>query len=119
LPKRSLKKWQTGEDAAALFLKNKGIKIISRNFRYRGGEVDIVALEGETLIFIEVKTWSSYGIEALEQGLDKKKQRRIIETAKYFLSAHREYRYMAVRFDVIFIAPQGITHLASAFMERV
>ena len=108
-----------GENTAALFLENKGMRIICRNFRHRGGEVDIIALDGETLVFVEVKTWSSYGIEALEYGLNHKKQRRIIETAKYFLSVHREYRYMAVRFDVVFIAAQGITHLASAFAESV
>jgi putative endonuclease len=112
-------KGRAGEDEAALFLEKKGMKIISRNFRYRGGEIDIIALEEDKLVFVEVKTWSVYGIESLEQGLDAKKQRRIIETAKYFLSSHREYRYMAVRFDVVFIAPKGITHLVSAFMERV
>jgi len=112
-------KGRIGEDEAALFLANLGMKIIRRNFRYRSGEIDIIALDGDTVVFIEVKTWSVYGIEALEQGLDTKKQYRIIETAKYFLSSHREYRYMAVRFDVVFIAPKGITHLVSAFMERV
>ena len=112
-------KGREGEEAAVIFLENKGMRIINRNYRHRGGEVDIIALDQETLVFIEVKTWSSYGIEALEHGLDEKKQRRIIETAKYFLSVHREYRYMAVRFDVVFIAAQGITHLASAFVERV
>ena len=115
MPHKGLK----GETAAVLFLENKGMKIICRNFRHKGGEVDIIALDGETLVFVEVKTWSSYGIDALEQGLDRKKQYRIIESAKYFLSVHREYRYMAVRFDVIFISTQGITHLASAFMECV
>jgi putative endonuclease len=108
-----------GEAAAALYLEGKGMEIIERNFRSKKGEVDIIALEGETLVFVEVKAWSTLGIDALEQGLDKKKQSRIIETAKYFLSIHRKYRYMAIRFDVVFIAPQGITHLASAFMERV
>ncbi|MDR2618714.1 MAG: YraN family protein [Treponema sp.] len=112
-------KGKEGEAAAALFLENKGFRILERNFRSRQGEVDLIALDGETVVFIEVKAWSTLGIEALEQGLDEKKQRRIIETAKYFLSSHREYKYMAVRFDVVFVAPQGITHLASAFMERV
>jgi putative endonuclease len=112
-------KGKEGEAAAALFLENKGFRILERNFRFRQGEVDLVALDGETVVFIEVKAWSTLGIEALEQGLNEKKQRRIIETAKYFLSSHREYKYMAVRFDVVFVAPQGITHLASAFMERV
>jgi putative endonuclease len=127
---------KAGEDRAAAFLEGKGMKIIARNVRARGkilesdpspggggfslgGEIDIIALDGENLVFIEVKNWSRYGIDALEQGIDKKKQRRIIETAKYFLSQNREYRYMAVRFDIIFITPQGLTHLVSAFTEYV
>jgi putative endonuclease len=113
------KKGVSGEDAAAAFLEKKGLKILERNFRFHSGEVDIIALEGETLVFVEVKAWSAYGIDALEQGLDKRKQRRIIETAKHFLSIYRNYIYMAVRFDVVFVTPQGITHLASAFAEQV
>ena len=110
---------KTGEDAAAAFLEAKGYKIIARNYRFRRGEVDIIALDGEILVFAEVKSWSAYGIDALEQGLDQKKQRRIIETAKHFLFIYRNYRYMTVRFDLVFVAPQGITHLASAFVEQV
>ena len=110
---------RSGEDAAVLFLEKKGLSVICRNFRHRGGEIDIIAQEKETLVFVEVKSWSVLSIDALEYGIDIKKQRRIIETAKYFLSVHRKYRYMAVRFDVIFITPQGNTHLESAFTERV
>ena len=110
---------RSGEDSAAKYLDEKGMEIICRNFRYRGGEIDIIALDNETLVFIEVKTWSVYGIDALEHGINRKKQQRIIETAKYFLLVNRKYRYMAIRFDVIFVAPGGITHLASAFTERV
>jgi len=112
-------KGRAGEAAAASFLEEKGMLILKKNFRYSRGEVDIVALEGETIVFVEVKTWSHFGIDALEQALDIKKQRKIIETSKYFLSKYRKYRYMAIRFDVIFISPEGITHLASAFTERV
>jgi len=81
--------------------------------------VDIIAREGGTLVFAEVKAWGAYGIESLEWAVDARKQRRIIETAKHFLASHRQYRYMAVRFDVVFVSPQGITHLASAFTEQV
>ncbi|GHU05332.1 UPF0102 protein [Spirochaetia bacterium] len=108
-----------GEDRAAAALEEAGMTIITRNFRSPMGEVDIVALDGETIVFAEVKAWSSYGIENLEYGINQKKQRRIIETAKYFLSIYRKYNYMTVRFDVVFIGPDAITHLASAFMERV
>ena len=118
-------KGRAGEEAAASFLEQKGMKVLERNFRSRTGEVDIIALDKdpngnqETLVFVEVKAWSTYGIDALEQSLNAKKRHKIIETSKYFLSLHREYRYMAIRFDVIFISPDGITHLASAFTERV
>ena len=113
------KKGKTGEESAALFLEENGIKILERNFRSRTGEVDIIALDGETLVFVEVKAWSVYGIDSLEQAINNKKKRKIIETSKYFLSLHREYRYMAIRFDVIFISPDGISHIASAFTECV
>ena len=113
------KKGRDGEEAAVVFLENMGMQILERNFRSRTGEVDIIALDGETLVFTEVKTWSAYGIDALEQALNTKKKHKIIETSKYFLALHRKYRYMAIRFDVVFISPEGITHLASAFTECV
>ena len=108
-----------GEALAASYLEEKGFKILKKNFRSRMGEVDIIAQDGQALVFVEVKTWFSLGIESLEYALDTKKKHKIIETSKYFLSLHREYRYMAIRFDVIFVSPDGITHLASAFTESV
>jgi len=112
-------KGRAGEAMAASFLEEKGMKVLEKNFRASRGEVDIIVLDGETIVFVEVKTWSTYGIDALEQALDRKKQQKIIETSKYFLSLNRKYKYMAIRFDVIFISPGGITHLASAFTESV
>ena len=112
-------KGREGEALAVSHLEKKGILILKKNFRSRKGEIDIIALENQTIIFAEVKTWSSYGIENLEYAIDDKKRHKIIETSKYFLSLHREYKYMAIRFDVIFVSPKGITHLASAFAEGV
>ena len=113
-----------GENRAMAALEAEGMSIIAKNVRSRQGEVDIVALDGETIVFVEVKAWSVYGMENLQYGLNLKKQRRIIETAKYFLSEHREYNGKAVRFDVVFVGKttpgdSAVTHLASAFMERV
>jgi putative endonuclease len=110
---------KAGEERAAAALEEAGMCIIARNFRSRIGEVDIIARDGETLVFAEVKAWTSCGIEELQYSITLKKQRRIIETAKYFLSAHREYNGMAVRFDVVFVGKEGIRHLVSAFMECV
>jgi putative endonuclease len=110
-----------GEDKAAAALEKAGMQIIARNFHSRHGEIDIIALEGETLVFVEVKAWSAYGIENLQYSIDQKKQRRIIETANYFLLSNRKYNEMIIRFDVIFIDPESgnLTHLVSAFVERV
>jgi putative endonuclease len=116
---------RAGEERAAAALEAAGMNIIAKNVRSPWGEVDLVARDGDSLVFVEVKAWSAYGIENLQYGVDLKKQRRIIETAKYFLSNHREYNGMAVRFDVVFVGTAAstggpaITHLASAFMERV
>ena len=110
---------KSGENQAIEMLQNAGMKVIERNFRSKFGEIDIIALDGETVVFIEVKTWSVYGIENLPYSLNKKKQNRIIETAKYFLAINRKYNGRAIRFDVVFVGKESAAHLASAFMERV
>jgi putative endonuclease len=112
-------KGKAGEDRAARFLEEAGCHIIGRNFRSEAGEVDIIAEDGETLVFVEVKSWATYSLENLEYAVNPKKQKKIIETAKIFLENHREYSNNQVRFDVIFIGPGCVRHLASAFMESV
>jgi len=108
-----------GENLAAQRLEESGLKIIDRKVRSRFGEVDLVALDNETIVFVEVKAWNAYGCENLEYAVNASKRKRIIETAKFFLSEHREYNSMSVRFDIVFIGPDSIQHLASAFTERV
>ncbi|MDR0444586.1 MAG: YraN family protein [Treponema sp.] len=108
-----------GEEQAAAALEAAGMEIIAKNIRSRQGEVDIVAIDKDTIVFVEVKAWSVYGLEDLQYGLNADKRRRIIETAKYFLSVNRKYNRMAVRFDVILIQENSFYHLASAFTESV
>ena len=108
-----------GEEQAVTALKAAGMEVIMKNFRSKTGEIDIIALDKETIVFIEVKTWSAFGIEDLGYGIDLRKQRKIIKTAKFFLSENRKYSNMSIRFDVIFIDNNTINHLASAFTERV
>jgi putative endonuclease len=114
-------KGREGEKLAARALENAGFRIIARNFRSSWGEVDLIALDVAVIAFIEVKSWSFYGIGDLQYGINLKKQLRIIETAKYFLSTHREYNEMAVRFGVIFVdsGTGMIKYLASSFTEPV
>ena len=124
-----------GEEQAAAFLETAGMEIIAKNFRSKYGEIDIIALDKEIIVFVEVKTWSLYGLEDLQYSIDIRKQTKIIKTAKYFLSENRKYNRMAIRFDVVHIKKDKalecqtptenrmpkcqITHLASAFTERV
>ena len=114
-----MNKGKKGEELAARALLNAGMEIVAKNVRSKYGEVDIVAIEKETIVFVEVKSWSAYGLEDLQYGIDTKKQNKIIKTAKYFLSENRKYSNMAIRFDVVFIKNNSVTHLASAFMESV
>jgi len=108
-----------GEDRAAALLEDKGYRIVARNVRSSRGEVDIVAQDGDTLVFVEVKSWRRYGLDSLEYAINALKRSRIIETAQYFLSVHREYNGMAIRFDVVFIGAAETIHLAEAFTECV
>ncbi|GHV50471.1 UPF0102 protein [Spirochaetia bacterium] len=113
------RKGRDGEKRAAEALEKKGMRIITTNFHSPKGEVDIIAQDGDTIVFIEVKAWSAYGMEDLQYGINEKKQCRIIETAKYFLAINREYNEMKIRFDVVFISPFVFQHLAAAFTECV
>jgi putative endonuclease len=108
-----------GEERAAFALEAAGFQIVARNVRSRYGEIDLVARDATVLVFVEVKAWSSYGIENLQYSVDKRKQCRIIETAKDFLARNAEFVGLSIRFDVIFIGTEGIIHLESAFVEEV
>jgi putative endonuclease len=107
-----------GEELAARALEKAGLNIIARNVRSPYGEIDLIALEGEVVVFVEVKSWRSFGMEDLRDSVGKKKQSRIIETAKDFLAKHAEFDGFSIRFDVVFIGPQKVVHIPSAFMEE-
>jgi len=97
-----------GEELAASLLQAEGWSILARNFRWKGGEIDIAASRGELIAFTEVKTWGKWGREELERAIGPEKRRRIVETAKIFLSRHREYKDWSVRFDVILIRGDAV-----------
>lgn len=87
-----------GEDLTANYLKRNGFKIITRNYHSRYGEIDIVAVDKELILFVEVKTRSEFAIERPAVAVNLSKQRKIIRTALIFLSEH-EYD-LQPRFDV-------------------
>jgi putative endonuclease len=89
-----------GEDLAAAHLAEAGYRILERNYRCLFGEIDIVAEEGETLVFVEVKSRRSaaYGDPQLAVGLQK--QRKISRIATHYL-AERHLFHRPARFDVV------------------
>lgn len=115
-------KGKAGEDKAAQYLCSKGFEIICRNWRTQRGEIDIIALDKDVLVFVEVKTLPGGDADILAQELNYRKQKRIIETAKYFLEKHREYSNRKIRFDVLVIGMPGLDsvyHILDAFSEHL
>jgi len=89
-----------GEDAAACFLERLGFLILERGFRTRGGEIDLVAIEGDTLVFVEVKTRLSLACGTPGESVDGRKQGRIGRAAALYLSRRPAWD-PPVRFDVV------------------
>ena len=73
-----------GEELACKYLSQNGYKILERNFRIRGGEIDIVAKDGDTLVYVEVKTRSSNQFGTPEESITVKKIRFLERAAKFY-----------------------------------
>lgn len=87
----TIKAGQKGEDIASDYLRKLGYKIIERNFRIRGGEIDIVALDGNTLVYVEVKTRSSYRFGRPEESVTPKKINFLKRAAKFYRNNRRNH----------------------------
>ncbi len=88
-----------GEDAAEGFLQMSGYRIVARNVRTKVGELDFVALDGETLCFIEIKARASAEYGRAIEAVGPQKQRRLAKAALLFLAKNRSQR--PCRFDVL------------------
>lgn len=111
------------ETQAVAFLKRLGYEILARNYAFRGGELDIVAREGETIVFVEVKSvWNN------QQGnpaarVNREKQRKIWQTACHFLGTQSQFAPRGFdqpsRFDVLtaraYQRPLQFSHFKNAF----
>jgi len=73
-----------GEDLACTYLKKLGYKIIERNFRIRGGEIDIIAIDSKILVYVEVKTRSSYRFGRPEEAVTPWKIKFLERAAKFY-----------------------------------
>jgi putative endonuclease len=108
-----------GESIAVAFLERLRYRVIERNFRCKGGEVDIIARDGKTLVFVEVKTRKNAAYGPPQLAVTPFKQRQISKAALTWLAKNRRLDEGA-RFDVVAITldPSGaplIEHIPNAF----
>jgi putative endonuclease len=111
---------QRGEAAAVRYLRRRGYKILARGDRFGPGELDLVALDHRTIVFVEVKTRQSHDAGHPAEAVDHDKQRRLTRLAVAFLKRHGLLEHPA-RFDVIAITWPAdrwlptIDHIQDAF----
>lgn len=91
---------KAAEELAARHLLAHGLRIIERNFRVRGGEIDLIAREGRTLVFVEVRLRTRADFGGAGASITGKKQQRIILAARHYLQTHGE---QACRFDAVLL----------------
>ena len=111
-----------GEEKATLFLQEIGYKILERNWRFRKAEIDIIAKDGEVLVFVEVKAKSYTYFGAPEESVSAYKENLIIDAAhQYMLKIGHDWE---IRFDIISIVfdknkNASITHYKDAFFPSL
>jgi putative endonuclease len=120
------KRWfgRRSERAAAKFLRGLGYRLLAANVADRDGELDLLALDGETLVIVEVRSTSSDRPDAIDQTaatVDLRKQKKITEATARFLARRRLLGKIAVRYDVLVLSwPESareptIRHIPHAF----
>lgn len=108
---------RAGEEYAVAYLKAEGYEILCRNYRYRRAEIDILALKGNCLVVVEVKTRSGGFYEALSDSVSRQKIARLVKAADHFV--RQRGLEVEVRFDIIQLTGPAsdfrLTHSAGAF----
>lgn len=102
------------EEMASAYLERKGYQIVTCNYRCKLGEIDIIAIYENVWVFVEVKYRRTQNAGDPLEAVTWKKQRKISQCASYYLMIHH-LGQVAVRFDVIGIAGEIVTHIENAF----
>ncbi len=112
---------EPGEDLACEHLRGRGMRVLARNFRCRSGEIDIVADDRGTVVFVEVKERRGDSHGSAVEAVTLEKRRRVVRAARVYAATHG-LSESPVRFDVLAIdwGPEGprVRHDAGAFGER-
>lgn len=103
------------EQRAERFLKQNGLKLITRNFRSKLGEIDLIMFDKPYIVFIEVKMRRKNSHGGGLQAITPTKMQRIIRTSKYFLIRHKQHQIHPSRFDVVALSDEHIAWIKHAF----
>lgn len=107
-----------GEEIARKYLKKQGLKILDMNFRSKMGEIDIIAKEKDTLVFVEVKSSMNTHFGSPLDWVPLKKQKRIIRVSQAYMLI-KGLNKSSIRYDVISIDPdRNICHVRDAFRPQ-
>lgn len=99
---------QTAERLAETFLVQRGLRVLVRNWRVRGGEIDLICEDRGTLVFVEVRLRGSSSFGGAAASITPTKQRRIILAARHYLAGKRE---QVCRFDAILLDRLDVTRI--------
>lgn len=96
-----VRRGKAAEERAFDFLVGNGLTGLARNFHCRQGEIDLIMVEGKTLVFVEVRMRRSVRFGSAAESVDRRKQQRIVTAAQYFLLQHPKMARSPCRFDVV------------------
>lgn len=106
---------QSSEAKAKDYLISQGVQIIAQNFQTRFGELDLIALDNKTLVFVEVRFRQHGHWGGAAASVTQSKQRKLINTADLYLQMHPKYRRYRCRFDVIAMNKNSLDWIKNAF----
>ena len=101
------------ESAAAALIERAGLEVITRNYRTKAGEIDLIARDGTTLVFIEVRKRANMRFGGAHASIDWRKQQRIVRAAQHYLLGFRTPP--PCRFDAILVEGETVEWLRDAF----
>jgi len=101
---------QLAEGLAASFLQRKGLAVLARNYRCRGGEIDLICRDGKSLVFVEVRLRRNAAFGGAGASITAAKQRRVILAAQHYLSANGKHD-CDCRFDCILLEDMDERHI--------
>jgi len=102
-PPDHIRRGQAAENLALRFLQARGLSLLERNYRWRGGEIDLIMQDRDSVVFVEVRLRRNQRYGGALASIDQGKQKRLIQGAQHYLIRHR--LDSAARFDVMALTP--------------